>query len=54
MSFQEKIYTERMEAKEEGIEIGEKRGKQEERIKLEKRLRELGASEEMIRAAMSN
>ena len=66
MSYQEKIYIERMEAKEEGIEIGEKRGrekgieigekrgKQEERIKLEKRLRELGASEEMIRAAMAN
>ena len=49
MSYQEKIYTERMEEREEVIK--EEKQKQ---IQFEKQLRELGVSEEIIKTARSN
>ena len=61
MTIEERLYIERMEGYEEGykiryaegLEIGRKEGRTKARVRYEKRLRELGCLEEIIKAALS-
>ena len=54
MSIQEKLYTERRMGMEEGIEVGEKKGRQEERQEIMEKMRKTGMSEEQIKLILAN
>lgn len=54
MSIQEKLYTERKMGMEEGIEVGEKKGRQEERKEIIEKMRKTGMTEEQIKLIFAN
>ncbi|MBD5080441.1 MAG: hypothetical protein HDT44_01595 [Ruminococcaceae bacterium] len=54
MSIQEKLYTERRVGMEEGIEVGEKKGRQAERQEIMEKMRKTGMTEEQIKLILAN